>query len=53
MKVYIIYYKEDISDYEPSVWVYTDEKMARKHLQELEDNYGINSFGFMEEKIIA
>lgn len=53
MKVYIIYCKEDISNYEPSVWVYTDEKMARKHLQELEDDYGINSFGFMEERVIA
>lgn len=53
MKVYIIYCKEDISNYEPSVWVYTDEKIARKHLQELEDDYGIDSFGLMEERVIA
>lgn len=53
MKVYIIYRKEDISNYEPSVWVYTDEKIAKEDLQELENDYGANSFGFIEEKIIT
>lgn len=53
MKVYIIYRKEDISNYEPSVWVYTDEKIAKEDLQELENDCGINSFGLIEERVIT
>ena len=53
MKVYIIYRKEDISNYEPSVWVYTDEKIAKKDLQELKNDYDTDSFGLIEERVIT
>lgn len=53
MKVYIIYCKEDISNYEPSVWVYTDETRAKEHLQELINDYSENAFGLIEERVIA
>lgn len=53
MKVYIVYKKEDVSNYEPTVWIYANEKKAREHLQNLTDDYGENSFALIEEKIIT
>ena len=53
MKVYIVYQKEDISDYEPTIWVYIGEKKAKKHLQELIDDYGVNSYALIEEEVIV
>lgn len=51
MSVYIVYQKEDISNCEPTIWVYIDEKKAKELLQELEDNYGNNSFALIEEEV--
>ena len=53
MKVYIIYCKEDISNYEPTIWVYIDKKIAKENLQKLNNDYGINTFGIIEEKVIT
>lgn len=52
MNVYIIYEKEDFSNNEPIIWIYTDEKKAKEHLQELVDDYGTNSFALIKEEII-
>ena len=38
--VYIIYKKEDISFYEPTLWVYLDKDKANKHLEELNESSG-------------
>lgn len=53
MKVYIVYKKEDVSNYELTAWIYANEKKAREHLQDLIDNYGIDSFALIEEEIIT